>query len=344
MTTKMAPNKVIACQADLTERLRTNKTFQSFITHIIYRQIAKDGSFTERMKRETSTRALHEIGVAVKAAYAYHVSDEMTRLVIAAANALEDDDLFDHGLAPTGCGIVRFDGGLPIVDAGGQLLRANWLVWGPGQTRVVSVKDGIGQQESATIFWTFNDALDDPDATTRSVFAESGRRHTIAVHGRWAFHGMSYATPNEPLGPAEWDIDERDPWYAAELRAEGRTPGSPTNLVRYLHAFWLLLGQKITVTSTRPPGHPAIMAAAKKAKIARSVTVVELRRREYVSDLQPSPTGRTYDHRWIVRGFWRWQPYGPGRTERRRIWIDGYVKGPDGTPLIVRDQVYALRR
>ena len=41
--------------------------------------------------------------------------------------------------------------------------------------------------------------------------------------------------------------------------------------------------------------------------------------------------GRTYklDHPVWVRGHWRQQPYGPGRTERRLQWIRPYQKGPD---------------
>jgi hypothetical protein len=51
-----------------------------------------------------------------------------------------------------------------------------------------------------------------------------------------------------------------------------------------------------------------------------------------------------WSKRWVVRGHWRWQSYGPGRTERRRIWISPFIKGPDGAPLVVSEKVYDLRR
>jgi hypothetical protein len=35
-------------------------------------------------------------------------------------------------------------------------------------------------------------------------------------------------------------------------------------------------------------------------------------------------------HRYIVRGHWRNQPYGPGRAERRKTWIEPHWKGPEG--------------
>ncbi|KAA8825101.1 hypothetical protein [Bifidobacterium myosotis] len=45
---------------------------------------------------------------------------------------------------------------------------------------------------------------------------------------------------------------------------------------------------------------------------------------------------REWSHRWSVRGHWTNQAYGPGRTLRRRIWIDEYVKGPKNKPLKAR--------
>jgi len=47
-----------------------------------------------------------------------------------------------------------------------------------------------------------------------------------------------------------------------------------------------------------------------------------------------------WSRRWMVRGHWRNQPYGPGRTERRLTWIDPYVKGPDDKPLDTRPTVW----
>ncbi|NMM98171.1 hypothetical protein G1C97_1120 [Bifidobacterium sp. DSM 109959] len=53
---------------------------------------------------------------------------------------------------------------------------------------------------------------------------------------------------------------------------------------------------------------------------------------------------RAPDHRYIVRGFYRNQQYGPNNSLRRRQWIPPYVKGPAGTPLIVKESVRIWRR
>lgn len=52
---------------------------------------------------------------------------------------------------------------------------------------------------------------------------------------------------------------------------------------------------------------------------------------------------REYAYRFIVRGFYRQQPYGPGRKLRRRQWIPPFVKGPADKPLRVKDTVNILR-
>lgn len=53
---------------------------------------------------------------------------------------------------------------------------------------------------------------------------------------------------------------------------------------------------------------------------------------------------REYDHRFIVRGHWRDQACGPHHSERKRIWVPPYVKGPADKPLIRKDVVRVWRR
>lgn len=64
------------------------------------------------------------------------------------------------------------------------------------------------------------------------------------------------------------------------------------------------------------------------------VKVVQLRKRETT---QHEPTEgtekRDWHWRWIVDGHVRNQPVGHGRLERKLIWIDPYMKGPDDKPL-----------
>lgn len=53
---------------------------------------------------------------------------------------------------------------------------------------------------------------------------------------------------------------------------------------------------------------------------------------------------REYSHRFIVRGFWRDQAYGPNHSLRRRQWIPPFVKGPADKPLICKETVRIWKR
>jgi len=47
-----------------------------------------------------------------------------------------------------------------------------------------------------------------------------------------------------------------------------------------------------------------------------------------------------WQRRWMVRGHWRLQPYGPKHSLRRMRWIDPYVKGPEDKPFDARPTVW----
>jgi hypothetical protein len=50
-----------------------------------------------------------------------------------------------------------------------------------------------------------------------------------------------------------------------------------------------------------------------------------------------------WSHRWIVRGHWRLQACGPRQTERKRRWIDPYVKGPEDKPFDERRTLWRTK-
>jgi hypothetical protein len=54
--------------------------------------------------------------------------------------------------------------------------------------------------------------------------------------------------------------------------------------------------------------------------------------RDYVEGRSPNTPNVQY----LVRGFWRWQAYGPGYSLRRWVWIEPFWKGPDTAPIAVR--------
>ena len=104
---------------------------------------------------------------------------------------------------------------------------------------------------------------------------------------------------------------------------------------------------------TREPGHVERHARKRYVKEHAlkeppSVQVVALRRS---ARSEPSPAdgpraegARNYGCRWIVRGHPRLQACGPGRKDRKLIWVEAHVAGPDDKPLRTREKVYAVIR
>jgi hypothetical protein len=129
-------------------------------------------------------------------------------------------------------------------------------------------------------------------------------------------------------------------------------PASPTDLesasdmvqqvVALVWTFLHFCGQTVTTMDDERPARPAARRW-RDMPIPKMVTVVRLRRS---STRQENMGGGnvTWHHRWLVRGHWRLQPCGPGRTERRPVWVHEHVKGPDGLPLLITNKVYDLVR
>jgi hypothetical protein len=114
-----------------------------------------------------------------------------------------------------------------------------------------------------------------------------------------------------------------------------------------LYATWLLMQQPKLVETTPAEVERKIRRGyARVGRAQPKVTLVTLRReyRQQPASDADSKSGRHYSHRWIVRGHWRQQPYGPGREQHRPTWIPAHVKGPEGADLLTTAKVNVWRR
>jgi hypothetical protein len=111
--------------------------------------------------------------------------------------------------------------------------------------------------------------------------------------------------------------------------------------------------KKITPKLTQEPGHVERHARKRyqrefKLPETPTVQVVALRKtaRTPVEDAPAdrAASAREYHCRWIVQGHARLQACGPGRKDRKLIWIDPHPAGPADKPLKIKTKVYAVIR
>lgn len=144
------------------------------------------------------------------------------------------------------------------------------------------------------------------------------------------------------------DMSRRDvtPVEAAEYNA------TISQLSRFFVMACLWFKQTVPIL-TKEPGHVERHARKRyqrehKLDAPPTVQVIALRKSQRTAAADaPSerqPGAREYHCRWIVRGHARLQACGPGRKDRKLIWVESHLAGPDGAPLRVKERVYAVIR
>lgn len=99
-----------------------------------------------------------------------------------------------------------------------------------------------------------------------------------------------------------------------------------------------------TVTLTDPSTQTSKRSADTAATPVRFLDLRKVRTANSQEVREAQKKQRRYgtSHRFMVSGHLRKQPYGPGRSKTRLIYIEPYIKGADGTPLIIRPDVKIL--
>jgi hypothetical protein len=150
------------------------------------------------------------------------------------------------------------------------------------------------------------------------------------------------------LGRSDWpfghDTDEPYPDNVLE-RALGVVPDATVTQAmasivedrRWLATIWQLASQKgLTASREARADRASHKRILRMGGTPSPVRVINLPRHERAATTTTG-SSRHYRHRWTVGmpdGFWRSQPYGPGRSLRNATWISPYLKGPKGAPLL----------
>ncbi|MFH8295053.1 hypothetical protein [Streptomyces sp. NPDC018059] len=280
----------------------------------------------------STTRGLAaRTAAGLRAAELFFVTSDMTALAHHAAQSLTDYEIRPHDLpAPVGM-LVFEDPPMRFEAAGNQPVRL--VTWGPWLGHLAidywsGTREYLDQVDAALPEYLAGTDPAENEAWLRAKFAHVRPGEMARIHPA---HGFTYLrTTLIEAGPAD---------------LSGTDPGD-VDLLRLIRATWLLMGQSLA-TSER-----ATADRASRRRIQRldrdygtEVRIIRLRRARTASGAAPAetPGTREYQHRWVVRGHWRDQPY-PSLGITRPLWISPYIAGPDGLPLIGGEKVFALAR
>lgn len=286
---------------------------------------------------------------------AFYVTDDLAAEAERRARSTEymrGTRAFDWNDAPTQTGVAYIEGGLNTRELRGRQEKGHLIVWGPSQVQY----SNTGGPESVTLIAAFNDLNDpDPDETARSIPDEIqiGMRNKV---GRWSLTNLWIVPKGQRMGPPFIVPGPEQEAKAREMDDRDRDlpnwlpypePGQAwwENGLRQIVALWDLFNESVNVVShgNAHLDRPTVRRA-RRANLPSRVTVVKLRRAKYVDHEYLGATSVDWNHRWLVRRHKRWQPCGPGRTERKLIWIESHEKGPADKPLIQSTKVYRLDR
>lgn len=287
-------------------------------------------------------KASHVVDYAPKTAAVaenFFVIPEMSDLVQYASSVLDSTDVEDVTLAPSRAGFAYFEKPLELLDIRQMKLLIHAIMWDTAIDGTLVVH-----------MWNDEYALPDDAALSRTEgeylpglsIDDKKLEQFLRIQGRWGYAGIVIYADGAPVGEETMEVSEELAQRYADI--EGVSPEKFSNPHRLVHAFWLLLSQTLVSRDTER-GDRKMARRMKTMGVPNEVTVITFRR----VDRDPKMEGTAkveWNHRWLVRGYWKWQPYKneEGEWAKKRIWINPYVKGPEDKPLVITQKINAFVR
>ena len=243
-----------------------------------------------------------------------------------------------------------------------QLLRSDDRL--PAGLNEAPIRDQLADHlDTARLFWVdaeFTDvvrhaitSLPETHLTTEDAPAPHGllawaepvgdTLTTVAVSwscGSNGIHVVSYRSIGAGLAPTPLqEVREQIGWLvpvaAVDIRPD--TPVDADSPCGPVAVTWLLVAQKLAETIDADVRRRIRKAYARVGRPAPDVRLVRIRgassRQETSESAAHSSAPTDREFRWWVRGFWRNQPYGPGRAYRRLIYVAPHLRGPEDKPI-----------
>jgi hypothetical protein len=266
-------------------------------------------------------------GQKMMAAEPIWVNDEVMDLVEAAAESFEPEPLlasdliFPHGF-------VLLPRPAYLNDVNGKRMAFRAFAW-------------LSCAESGESAWTYN-PKGTPESASGIHFSLYGHRDDdddFDHHGEIARWTLAHFTP--------WmfgsTLDQAVPEVGENVNGRVMTESEVANMRKGQRSVWGLtqvlfrLAQQHVLVYPRERAPRHARKRAQRLKLNDTVNVMHLRK-GLIAPGEGEGDGSYLTHRFPVSGHWRWQWY-PSEKVHRQKWIRGYIKGPSGAPLIVKDRV-----
>lgn len=159
-----------------------------------------------------------------------------------------------------------------------------------------------------------------------------------------------------------WQSSGKDEWQPGTILPDGSIQVDETVafIRRFMLAFFRIAHQFVEAEPVqRSVRRRRERASNHKLPHFGEIKIISLRRVEQTGEIDEEDDERQWKltHRIMVRGFWRWQ-WHPTPSEpdhecehckaasgfHQQIWINPFIKGPQGTPLVIKDRVFKVER
>jgi hypothetical protein len=270
------------------------------------------------------------------------VAPAMTAILAAAASALDlTGEILTDESAPDDHGVVFFPEPIYQRDPDGGIHGIAALTW----TRVPAFT-GLGIRTPSWMVASWADRNDAHDPNSVAIREMVDRDPRLAAGaGPYLLVDCDLLSIGAALSPTSW-IGGPDKDLEWQTALDGRCvidtiAGGSLACSRLVYAYWRISGQPLATVAAAPLDRAARRRAA-RASIVHDTRVVMLRRTSPATDRDAGEAKWHYRVRFVVKGHWRrlvdkeGQPY--------RVWIQAYIKGPDGAPLLLGEKVAVLAR
>lgn len=268
----------------------------------------------------------------LKVVQLFHVSESMVHVAAAASETIPPTTTLQIEDFPSLTGFMVFEKPMTSVDIFGRetSFRAVSWEWETKEELSRSIAKSTDQdmkQFDGVYGWSLVFYKDAP--------RDAGLGPFQVAHFQFAFIGERIGH-DSVAHPDVAKREDMEPWLTEEFVFQS------TNLTRYIYAIFQLMTQTIANVNEHEDTRLARRVRQGKAKTPPMVTVVTLRRESDYGERDSDGTWLSY--RYVRRGHWRRQPYGPGRAEHRTIWISPTMVGSPDLPFHQPRHVTSLAR